>query len=151
VIGRDDVIVLDTNILIHLARNKPAGRYIAARYGLISAPLLPLICVVTLGECFVFADYHGWGAPKKDELRTRLSELVVVDIHNQAVIEAYAELDIASRRMGKRMSKNDLWIAAVAKTQDAVLLTTDKDFEHLDSGHIRVEYVPNETLPRGKP
>jgi tRNA(fMet)-specific endonuclease VapC len=29
------------------------------------------------------------------------------------------------------MGKNDVWIAATAKATDVVLLTTDKDFDHL--------------------
>ena len=30
------------------------------------------------------------------------------------------------------MSKNDLWIAATAHVSQAALLSTDKDFAHLD-------------------
>jgi len=30
------------------------------------------------------------------------------------------------------MGKNDLWIAATAHVTGATLLTTDKDFDHLD-------------------
>ena len=35
------------------------------------------------------------------------------------------------------MSKNDVWIAASAKASGAVLLTTDRDFEHLIPGRIQ--------------
>jgi tRNA(fMet)-specific endonuclease VapC len=39
------------------------------------------------------------------------------------------------------MGKNDLWKAAVAAVQGAVILTTDKDFDHLPASVDRVEYV----------
>lgn len=146
-----DLVVLDTNVLIHLMRRRAAGRYLSRRYRLDDMAVTPIVCVVTVGECFSFAEYNGWGPAKRDALRDRLSALIVVDIHHEPVIEAYAKLDVASRRMGRKMSKNDLWIAAVAMSQDAALLTTDGDFGHLSSTHVRVEHVPAESLPRDSP
>ena len=43
------------------------------------------------------------------------------------------------------MGKNDLWIAACAKATGATLLTTDKDFDHLDTELLSVEYVDPES------
>jgi predicted nucleic acid-binding protein len=57
------------------------------------------------------------------------------------VIAAYARLDQESRKVGRTMGKNDLWIAAVAAVQGAVILTTDKDFDHLHPTHVRIERV----------
>lgn len=37
------------------------------------------------------------------------------------------------------MSKNDLWIAATTFALDAVLITFDKDFEHLDKVYFEVK------------
>ena len=39
------------------------------------------------------------------------------------------------------MGKNDLWIAAVAAVQGAVILTTDKDFDDLHPTLVRVERI----------
>jgi tRNA(fMet)-specific endonuclease VapC len=39
------------------------------------------------------------------------------------------------------MGKNDLWIAACAKASGASLLTTDKDFDHLNGALLTVEYI----------
>jgi predicted nucleic acid-binding protein len=49
------------------------------------------------------------------------------------------------------MGKNDLWIAAVAKVQGAVILTTDQDFDDLARvpALIRVELVEVATLAVG--
>jgi tRNA(fMet)-specific endonuclease VapC len=39
------------------------------------------------------------------------------------------------------MGKNDLWIAAVTRVQEAVVITTDQDFDHLNPALLRVERV----------
>jgi len=38
----------------------------------------------------------------------------------------------------RNMGKNDRWIAATASVLDMDLLTSDKDFEHLDGAYIRL-------------
>ncbi len=35
------------------------------------------------------------------------------------------------------MGKNDVWIAATASVVEAVLLTTDADFDHLDPRFLK--------------
>ena len=44
------------------------------------------------------------------------------------------------------MGKNDLWIAATSSVYDLVLLTTDKDFNHLDGAYLDLEYIDIEAL-----
>jgi len=44
------------------------------------------------------------------------------------------------------MGKNDLWIAATARTTGATLLTTDKDFDHFDPALLPQEWI-DPTLP----
>ena len=39
------------------------------------------------------------------------------------------------------MTQNDLWIAATAHETRATLLSTDKDFDHLNRVWIRFAYV----------
>ena len=39
------------------------------------------------------------------------------------------------------MGKEDLWIAATASVLNAILITTDKDFQHLDNEFIKLEYI----------
>jgi len=46
-----------------------------------------------------------------------------------------------------KMGKNDLWIAATAVVENAELITTEKDFIHLDGEFLTVHYVDaNEVL-----
>jgi tRNA(fMet)-specific endonuclease VapC len=64
-------------------------------------------------------------------LEQLLENLVTVDISSNEVLNAYAELDAYSESNGRRMEKNDLWIAATAKVAGATLLTADRDFDFL--------------------
>ena len=59
-------------------------------------------------------------------------------------MNAYAMLDAYSKTQGITMGKNDLWIAAAVFFADARLVTTDKDFDHLTPGFIRVDKIEYE-------
>lgn len=73
-----------------------------------------------------------------------LNNVVTIDIGQPGIVEAYVEVELASQaaKGGKRnMQDNDIWVAATAKATDSVLLTTDKDFDHLDPSVIRREWI----------
>lgn len=143
--------LLDTNVLLALIRGKALGRYIDASFNLRTQPQRPLVCIVSHGEIWALARQNRWGAAKRAALENMLNNLVPVDINHPAVIDAYVEIDDASRRQPKgavNMGKNDMWIAAVARVTGATLLTTDGDFDHLIPGVIQgVKIDPASKLP----
>lgn len=141
--------LLDTNILVHLLRGKAAGRYLDQEFGLIGSPVRPLICVVTVGECLSLAMQFGWGASKQADLRALLNHLPVVDIDDPRVLETYATIDARCIAAGNKLEKNDAWIAAAAASQDAEILTCDKDFMGIPAGLVDVQYVDSARLPKG--
>lgn len=143
-IGPEERILLDTNIVVELVRWKGAGQAIDAAHRLTARQDSPLICGVTLGETQSLARHWGWGIEKTSKLRALLRRLVVIDIELDIVVQRYAEIDQQSRAVGRNMGKNDVWIAAAAVAADAVLLTGDHDFDHLvDAGVLRRElHVP---------
>lgn len=145
-IPQSSLVLLDTNVLVHLARGKDAGQKLNADYQLQARPETPLISVVTVGECLAFAKKCHWGQKKEDVLKKLLRRLVVVDISRPTVLERYAELDAFAQANGFGLGKNDLWIAATASATSSHLLTTDKDFLPLNSEYVNVEYVDPETL-----
>ncbi|PRP94761.1 type II toxin-antitoxin system VapC family toxin [Enhygromyxa salina] len=145
--ARPGLVVLDTNILVHLVRGKAPGRHLDSTYELSSAAVRPLISVTTVGECLSLAKQFGWGSEKEKVLLDLLKQLVVVDINDSSVLDAYADIDFASRKNGNTMGKNDLWIAAVAVAANGWLLTTDKDFLPLDPDFLPVEWVNPQALP----
>ncbi len=64
------------------------------------------------------------------------------------LLTAYAEIDAFSKNKlpgsplgtsAVTMGKNDLWIAATAKVANAVLITIDSDFNHLNGRFIQVK------------
>jgi len=82
------------------------------------------------------------GGPEKiEQLHALLLKLVIVDINREPVVAHDVEIDHHSRRMGRRMNQNDLWIAAVSAAIGATLLTTDRDFDHLDQSTVRFVWI----------
>ena len=140
-------VLLDTNILILLARGGVAAQRLESAYALTSRRLTPLISVVTVGETLSLANRNGWGAAKLTALEQLMTQLVVIDISREPVLRAYADIDVETTRAGTRMGQqNDLWIAATAAATGAVVLTTDRDFDVLHPAHIQREWVDPQSL-----
>ncbi|MGA2617520.1 MAG: type II toxin-antitoxin system VapC family toxin [Thermoguttaceae bacterium] len=141
--------LLDTNILLELIRGNPLGERIDAEYGLRTNLNRSMISVVTVGEMYSLVRQFGWGREKIGRLESMLAELVWLDINNPQVLEAYGEIDHASQVQGRRMGKNDVWIAATARVTGATLLTTDPDFDHLHGACIdRIWINPDQKQAR---
>lgn len=137
-------LLLDTSVLLHLVRNKELGQRIIPQFDLGNAVYRPMISIVTVGEIRSLADRRQWGEAKLEFLERVMEKLVILDINDAAVLEAYVEVDRACRNAkggAQVLSKNDLWIAATAKAAGAVLLTTDKDFLCLHPTTCLVHYV----------
>jgi predicted nucleic acid-binding protein len=130
------LVLFDTNILVHVLRGSVAGRRAAEDAEQIAGAERPLISVVTLGEVHSLAKQFGWGQKKIDALDELLRNVVVVDINNGPIISRYAELDVWSMGRGRKMGKNDLWIAATTSVTGATLMTLDGDFDHLHPVHL---------------
>jgi tRNA(fMet)-specific endonuclease VapC len=137
--------LLDTNVLVAIVRGKTLGEAIDSRFGLRSAINRSMICIVTAGEVLSLARQFAWGQSKRDELQAILDEVVWIDINHLDIIDAYAEIDFASRSQGRKMGKNDVWIAATAKVSKTILLTTDQDFDHLQNTYIHRIWIDPET------
>ncbi len=123
--------LLDTNVLVALVRGNDLGEAIDQRFSLRSSLNRSMISVVTVGEVYALACKFGWGQAKRDALQLLLDEIVWIDINHPDILDAYGELDHASHAQGRKMGKNDIWIAATAHVTQTTLLTTDKDFDHL--------------------
>jgi tRNA(fMet)-specific endonuclease VapC len=133
--------LLDTNILVHFVRNDATWQLLQA-YSLFAHQPTSRICVVTIGEMMSFAQRRNWGGPRRAQMQYAFAHLVHSDIADDAVYQAYADIDAYSESIGKPMAKNDLWIAAVAKADGCRLLTTDTDFDHLAGTYLDLEFVP---------
>lgn len=107
-----------------------------------------MICSVTLGELLHLGIRRRWGDARLREL-TRLREnLVVVDIGKEEVYRSYGELGARADAAGRKLSHNDLWIAAATRVTGATLLTSDKDFDVFHPAYIEREWVDPKRLDR---
>ncbi len=107
--------LLDTNVVLALIRANPLGAFIDRRFGLRAALNRSMICVVTVGEMLSLVRQFQWGQNKREQLRTLLDEVVWLDINHPDILDAYGEVDHSSIRQGRKLGKNDAWIAATAK------------------------------------
>jgi len=145
--GPAELLLLDTNVLIHLARADEVGKWVAENYRLEERAERPLLCTVVEAEIRALASYRKWGARKLEELGKLLDECVRVEVDRPAVIDSYVELYSFARSTGRAIwqkNQNDLWLAATARATDAILLTQDADFDFLHPEQIQVELVPSE-------
>jgi tRNA(fMet)-specific endonuclease VapC len=129
--------VLDTSIVLALLRDNALGKAIDRAYALSSSLRRNLVSIVSVGELLSIAHRAGWGSAKRSSLETSLHELVWIDINDRSILDTYASIDSFSLSAGKRMGKNDLWIAASAAVTGAILMTTDTDFDHLHPQKIQ--------------
>ena len=142
---------LDTSAIVTWLKNPVAQAVLDSGY--LNAQNELLISVVTLGELEALAQKNAWGTPKVEKVNAFTDRLLKVDISNRDVIKAYGFLDAFSQgrlkqaplpngMSARNMGKNDLWIAATAYVTRAIILTADKDFDHLQqAGIMRVEKV----------
>jgi len=142
--------LLDTNIIIIYLRDRQTKINIENDFHPFDFPNIPLISVVSIGELQSFALRNKWGKKRLNSLDFFLNQIVIVDINSQDVIKKYAEIDAFSQgklinnplgMSARNMGKNDLWIAATASVADATLLTTDKDFQHLNNSYLNLEVI----------
>ncbi len=74
-------------------------------------------------------------------MERQLAYCTIIPLPFSDVVETYAKIDDYSRRKGGTMGKNDIWIAATAAVTGARLLTTDRDFDHLDGVYLGRDWV----------
>ncbi len=135
------LFLADTNILVHYARRSALYQRIEATYHLTQSDPPPLISIVTRGEILSLAVQFGWGQRRRQELDRFVRRCTTVNLDYPGLLEAYAEMDAYSLAIGRKLGDNDLWIAATAKVTGALLLTTDKDFDHLHSAFIQRDWI----------
>lgn len=138
------LILLDTNILVHYIRRSVLYERIEATYSLTQIHTPPFLSIVTHGEILSLAAQFGWGQTRRRELEQFVARCVIVNLDYSGVVEAYADMDAYSLSIGRTMGDNDLWIAATARAAGALLLTTDKDFDHLHPTFLQRDWIdPN--------
>ena len=145
--------LLDTNILLGFVRSAPWATKIREEHDLADPERMVYTSVVCKGEIFALAEKFGWGRNKRTQLQRVLSRVPTLYL-DEAVVSAYALIDawthgtsvdspnsVPPPQPAVAMSQNDLWIAATAYAKEAVLISTDGDFDHLKEDWLQLIYV----------
>ena len=140
--------VLDTGIILHYVRQSDLSQKIESELNLLSQNVVPVVASVSIGEIKGFVQRGLWGEKKIKRLKSLISKIVVIDItaEDEQLMKSYATLwnysknNLPGDKLGKSIGigQNDVWIAALAKTANADLVTIDGDFEHLNNKWITV-------------
>ena len=146
--------LLDTGMLLGFVRNAPWALRVRTEFDLGDTETMVFTSVICQGELLALAEKNGWGEGKRNHLDEVLNRFPTLDINKQPILRAYALIDawthgkpVASPgqalppKPAVPMTQNDLWIAATAHESKATLLSTDKDFVHLNDVWIKYVYV----------
>jgi tRNA(fMet)-specific endonuclease VapC len=126
--------LLDTNICIYIARNRPAS--VAGRFAQ-AAPGSLGISLITWGELCFGADKSN--DPKRAHERlARFVAAVPVQTPGAGTGRHYGEIRATLERAGTPIGNNDLWIAAHARALGVTLISNNvSEFERVPG--VRLE------------
>lgn len=145
-------LLYDTGILIYIVRDTSIDENV--RKMINPDGLEEFISVVNKAEALSIAVRNAWGKAKILKLNRLFHGITIVDISDDLIIDRYVEIDVFSQKQrGSRkedsprnMGKNDLWIAATCSSLEFKLITTDKDYDHLQDEYLERSYFPPESF-----
>ena len=134
--------IWDTNILLLVVRKEDFLEELNKKYDFWNPVNKLAISVVTVGEIYSIAFKNRWGFRRMENLIEKINTLKIFPItEDPELIKMYSEIDVYSQSghptlrlptSARKMGKNDLWIAATTAVHNAILVSTDADFDHLD-------------------
>jgi tRNA(fMet)-specific endonuclease VapC len=142
--------IWDTNILLNCVRNDAIYNAYDEKYGFFSKENRSFISIVSVGEIYSIAHQRNWQKRKRQKLKEIMEFLGrPLPIANKQIVEIYSRIDAYSQgklignplpkeMSARNMGKNDVWIAATAHVLDLKLVTTDKDFDHLQGIYLDI-------------
>lgn len=144
---------MDTNVLVIYSRSSDLADKIEADHQIFSGDHNLAISVVTIGELNSLMEQNKYGKRRKRDIERMLEKVFRININIERILELYGKIDAYSQGKSndkklevsaRNMGKNDLWIAATASAYDMILVTTDKDFKHLNDVFLKVKYIDPE-------
>ena len=94
------------------------------------------IPIIVLGELYYGALYSTQVAKNIREIKSITNNYNVLKVDEETTI-AYGNIKAALRKKGKPIPENDIWIAAIAKRYELVVVTRDKHFKEIESIDIK--------------
>lgn len=112
---------------------------VRSRIANLSANDRAVICTITRGEILYGLTRLPLGKRRQDleaDVTRLFSQVDCVSVA-EVVGDRYATIKSAAERQGTPLDENDLWIAATALSLNAVLVSTDSDFQRVNA--LKVE------------
>lgn len=148
------LFLLDTNMLLGFSRQAPWAVRAHAEFGLGKPETTTFTSIICRGEMLALAEKNGWGAKRRSRMEAILDRFPTLDISRRPIVDAYARIDAWTHgrsvpspvdalppKPAVPMKQNDIWIAATAHASKATLLSTDRDFEHLNGTWLDFRHV----------
>lgn len=117
--------LLDANVIIDVFRGKPEAINKMRALRIVNIPS------IVVGELY-------YGAYKSNKTVKRILEIeelertsIVLEI-TQKTAKIYGEIKNQLKLKGTPIPENDIWIAAIAKEHNFILMTRDRHFEKVD-------------------
>ncbi len=102
-------------------------------------------CPIVRGE-ILFGIVRLPAGKRQRDLKQKANELfaeVPCDPIPENVGDAYAQIKVAAQQRGTPLDECDLWIAATALALDAILVTSDSDYQRIARVGLRLENWAN--------
>ena len=99
------------------------------------------ICPIVKGE-ILFGTARLPAGKRRRDLEQNANELfaqIPCDPIPENVGDAYAQIKAAAQQQGTSLDECDLWIAATALALDAILVTSDSDYQRIAGLGLRLE------------
>ncbi|MES2971019.1 MAG: PIN domain-containing protein [Patescibacteria group bacterium] len=119
-------MILDTNAYSALARGIPVIIELVSDVAELTLPL-PVIAELRYG----FAKGSQLERNEQSLQRFLAQPQISIILPTLKTSEHYAAIQLLCQQRGKVLSQNDIWIAALARETDDVLVTFDRDFKVL--------------------
>lgn len=122
--------LLDTTTFSALMRRDAKVR---RRFGVLAPEDRMVICTITRGEVLYGLERLPQGRRRRNleaEAHHWFAQVICISVPETAA-DRYATIKWETEHKGTPLDENDLWIAATALAVEAILVTTDSDFERV--------------------
>jgi tRNA(fMet)-specific endonuclease VapC len=117
--------LLDTNAVIALNAGDPALLEQLQEADEVFVP------AIVLGELYFGAEKSGRAEENRQRVDTLADRWIIHDC-DRVTARHYGRIKNQLRTQGQPIPENDIWIAALAKQHDLVLVTRDQHFSHVE-------------------
>ncbi|MDX2046138.1 MAG: PIN domain-containing protein [Chitinophagaceae bacterium] len=138
--------ILDTNTWLHILTGNSITHVTINGFPVFSEQVMILLPAAIKAELLSLVLQRNWSHKRVNETRKKIDACFLIHT-NDEIVEKYAEIDAYSQgklhgkplgMSARNMGKNDLWIAATAAVANAVLISKDGDFDHLNVVYLEL-------------